>query len=89
MSRITIEPAKLRILIDSIKEVWQAIAPDACEAFPRMKNIHAVETCIDAGRLEMFDDQHGVEAHATFRQMLETTSYPQALRYLARKISLI
>jgi hypothetical protein len=88
-NRITITPAECQTLVESVETVWQAIAPDACEAFPAMRNVHAVEACIDADRLTMFDDGHGAEAQAIFRSMAMATSYAQALRYLARKVSLI
>lgn len=94
----TLTEDEMKIVKGSIETVWNAIAPDVLEADEfnirhklnkrRMDNLDAIEACIDADRLETFDEEDGEQAHALIRALYDSRDYAGTLRYLAKHINI-
>jgi hypothetical protein len=80
--------ANLKIITSSITATWSAIGDDVLESQPNIKNLAAIEACVDADRMDTFDGARGKQAHELLRQMYAMRGYVQTLRMLAKRISL-
>jgi hypothetical protein len=85
------------VMLGPILKVWNAIAGDLSDALAEdgggMRNIDAIECCIDADRLTFFADRFDRDeanaAEAELRRAIDAHGYDKVLRKLSREIALV
>lgn len=93
------KPVKIdmNVMRGPILKVWNAIAGDLSDACAEdgggMKDIDAVECCIDADRMTFFADKFDMTeakaAEAELTRAIAEHGYARVLRKLARELSLV
>lgn len=81
---------QLQTLESGIYAVWQSIGFDAMDCVTQqgetISNKEAVEFCIDADRLQTFDQP---EAYAIYKSMVAEHGYVKTLKTLSKLVRLV